>query len=445
MAASFGLILESGAKMKLPALFSFMKAAPVRAPGDTPRSPLGIWRQEKRAVVEYSNVVAGEKALSHPIVFRALHKLASSVQQVKWYAEPDPDVAASQQAGAAVIKSLNDMLASPNDTMAAPQLRYWMALSYAVYGRVPFKVGVGATKLPNAIYPLDPRWVTLSTDARGQIKGYEYGSNASSDKKELLMTRRQALRDDSGKSYAYEIYTPNLAASLESGKNVTALGAIGLPTEVIEMLLRRAYDTASGHPNTKYIITAEKTLTEKQKTAIKDHMENAGPEGDEAGNILFLFNTEIKVHKLDNDLSDIHSKMPLDDMARMIYGAFGIPISLVGMGAADGAKFAGNYKESRQSFWEDTLIPGYLSPIATGLTAALCPYGARISFDLDSIDAIQDSRAARMKEINSVTFLTDDEKREIAGFAPLSAAQKAELAAARPAPKAAQAGPEALP
>lgn len=416
--------------MKLPRIGSLFKAAPQRNPKDAPVNPImALWGAAKRPTVSYPNAIAAERALQHPIVYRALNKLASSVQQVRWFAEPDPMVNASEQAGAAVIKALNNLLLSPNDTLAPDQLRYWLTLTFAVYGRAAFKVGTGVNKMPNGIYPLDSRWVKSISDNRGIIKEYEYGTSADGKNKTKLPTRKAAERANAlDKGYVYEIFTPNLAASNESDRNVNALGAIGLPSEIVEMLLQRAYDTASGHPNSKYIVSAEKTITEPQKAAIKGQIEDRELDGEEAGNILFISNTQIKVDKLDNDLSDIHSKMPLDDMARMIYGAFGIPISLVGMGAADGAKFAGNYKESRQSFWEDTIIPCYCTPIATGLTAALCPPGARISFDLDSIDAIQDSRVGRSAELKDVNFLTMDEKRELAGYPKLSEEQRKQMA-----------------
>ncbi len=418
--------------MKLPSITSLFKAAPQRNPKDQPIAPLmGLWgAMFKRGTVSYPNAVAAEKALQHPIVFRALNKIASSVQQVRWYAEADPMVAAGDRAGATAIKALNNLLLSPNDTLAPDQLRYWLALTFAVYGRSAFKVGTGVANMPNGIYPLDSRWVRSLSNNRGVIIEYEYGTSADGKNKQKLPTRKQAERLNAlGAGYVYEIFTPNLSASNETDKNINALGAIGLPSEVIEMLLQRAYDTASGHPNSKYIVSAEKTITEPQKAAIRGQIEERQIDGEEAGNILFISNTTIKVDKLDNDLSDIHSKMPLDDMARMIYGAFGIPISLVGMGAADGAKFAGNYKESRQSFWEDTIIPCYLTPIATGLTAALCPPGARISFDLDTIDAIQDSRVGRSASLKEVNFLTIDEKRELAGYPKLTSEQRADLLA----------------
>lgn len=408
--------------MKIPFIGSLFKAAPVRDPNATPKSPFGAWGRNQRRLVEYNNVIAAHRALQHPIVFRCLNKIATSLQQVSWYAEADPDVVASERANATTIKALNALLQSPNDNMAPDQLRFWMALSYAVYGRAPFKVGLGVQGVANGIYPLDAAFVKADIDSRGQIVRYKYGNLEDPT---ILPSKAKA---GEGKNFIAEIATPSLAGTLETGRNINALGAIGLPAEVAEMLLKRAWDTASGHPNMKYIITSEKTLTDKQRDAIKEHIEEAAPDGEESGNILFLYNTAIEVHKLDNDLKDIHSKMPLDDMSRMIAGAFGIPISLLGLGAADGAKFAGNYIESRQSFWEDTIVPCYCTPIATGLTSALCPYGARIRFDLDSIDAIQDSRAARSQKLETVSFLTNDEKREIAGYAQLTPEQKAALA-----------------
>ena len=395
--------------------FEIKKAPVARNSNDRPSSPVGAWQGGRRSVVEYANVVSAENALEHPVVFRCLNKIATSVQHVRWFAEADPDAPLKDRAGERVLEELNGLLQDPNDNLAADQLRYWMALNYAVYGRIPLKVGVGVAGNANGVYPLETRYVIGVSSGKGSIDSYEYGATS---KKDVMPSRRAAAKSETKSAYVYEIATPNLAASLETGKNITALGAIGLPTQVIRLLLQRAADTASGHPNTKYIVAAEKTLTNKQKDAIKEQIEDSATGDSESGGVLFVYNTKIDVHKLDNDLSDIHSKMPLDDMSRLIAGAFGIPISLLGLGAADGAKFAGNYIESRRSFWEDTIIPNYLTPIATGMTGAICPRGARIRFDLDTIDAIQDIRIARAKDLAEVPFLTTTEKRELIGFEP---------------------------
>lgn len=396
----------------------FQKAKPVRSEATQPVSPLGSWSIQRRQTVSYQEAIAAEAALKHPVVFRCLNKIASAGASVNWYAEPDTDLAPADRSKAKVIKDLNSLLQSPSDVWTRWQLVYWMTINYACYGRIPFKVGVSAVE-PHAatgIYPLTARFVTAQRDARGLVVAYKYGDGGSNDSQNSLPTRNKAAK---GAAYAAEIVRPNLDGTFESQNNIHPLGAIGLPADVVKMLLQRAADTAAGHPNTKYIITAEKTLTNAQKKAVIERVENSAVEGENSGQVLFLFNTKIEVHKLDNDLSDIHAKMPLDDMARMIAGAFGIPVALLGLGAADAAKFAGNYGESRRSFWEDTMIPDYLEPIAVGLSAAICPYGARIRFDYDSIQALADVRITNAERLGKVTFLTRDEKREITRFEKL--------------------------
>lgn len=395
----------------------FRKAAPVRSPTAQPASPVGAWTAERRPAVSYAEAISAQEALKHPVVFRCLNKIASAAASVNWYVEQDMDVPASERANATTLKKLNALLQSPSDTWTRAQLIYWMALNYACYGKIPFKVGVGATdpNIPNGIYPLTARWVTERRDERGLVVGFRYGET---DTREVYPTRQRAAK---GQSYVYEIIRPNLDATSETTNNIHPLGAIGLPSDIIKMLMQRAADTAAGHPNTKYIVTCEKTLTNAQKKAVQEHIESSAVDGENSGRVLFLFNTKVEVHKLDNDLSDIHSKVPLDDMARMIVGAFGIPVALVGIASSDASKFAGNYAESRRSFWEDTMIPDYMEPIAIGLTAAICPYGARVRFDYDSIQAMADVRIANAEKLGRVTFLTRDEKREITRFEPLPA------------------------
>lgn len=49
-----------------------------------------------------------------------------------------------------------------------------------------------------------------------------------------------------------------------------------------------------------------------------------------------------------------------------------------------------------------------------------------IVFDLDSVHALTSRRDILWQKISSADFLTTDEKREILGFPPLNADQKAE-------------------
>jgi phage portal protein BeeE len=392
------------------------KAAPVRSEKEDPGNPVS-YRSGKVAIISYPDVVNAAAAMRHPVIARCVDLIAKSVQSVPWFAELDPWATAEEQAGKTrIINDLNSLLRSPNDRMTGEAFRYWMAQNYALYTRVPFVVGQSAASRPNALYPLNARAVTASVDERGILQQYEYGMG---EDKIPYPIRRKAPE---GKPYLYEIARPALDGStvtpsvmMDSGG---ILSSIALPAEIIKLLLRRAIDTAAGHPNTKYVVIADKNLTTKQKRDLVEHVENMAPGAEESGNILFLTNTSAKIEKLDNSLADIHSKVPMDDMTRMIAGAFGIPIALVGLGAADAAKFAGNYSESRRVFWADTIIPGYLTPFATGMTMAIGVPGVRVRFDHDQIDALRDHNIANAEKLETVSFLSVDEKREMTGFEP---------------------------
>jgi HK97 family phage portal protein len=410
----------------------FKARAPDREASKAPKVPLYAFSKIARPLVSYSNVVAAEAAMEHPIVFRMLNKLATTVQAVKFLAIEDPEAKGQDRANATELKNLNALLQSPNDNMTQAQFLFWATLNFACYGRIPFKVSTSIENRPNAIYPLEARFVHAMIDERGMVVEYQYGLT-DDDRSQVMDTRKTADKKKSTKGWVSEIYTPNLSGHFAAAsiglhnRNTTPLACIGLPTQVTRLLMERALDTASNGPNTKYIVSAEKSLTEKQKQSVREHTENSASEGDESGNILFLSNTSIKVDELSNDLSDLHSKIPMEDYTKLIAGAFGIPAALLGLNSADSAKYASNYKESRISFYHDTIIPGYLEPIARGLTVALCPPGIIIKADLDDIPAIADSRVAMGEALSKISYLTISEKRDLTDYEPLTAQQEEAL------------------
>lgn len=397
----------------------FQKAAVDRKPSDTPKhydtfylnSGMGV------ALVKCNDTIMAKSAMSHPIVYRALNKIAESVQQVAWFAEEDPTATASERRDKTTfIAHLNSVLRNPNNDMTPEMVRYWMALNYASYGRIPLKVSFSAMdpKMPSGLFPLQAEYTTAKYNNQASVVEYEYGAGTEKQ----LYTSRHVWKVGTKGGFVDQIWKPAFRGHQHPEEVNSPLRAIGLPAQVIRSLLIRAIQTAEGHPNVRYLVTCDRVLTENQKKALRAHLnEDHGTDGPDAGKVPVLNNVgNLEIHKLDNDLSDIHSKMPSDDMARLIFGAFGIPIALAGMGAADGAKFAGNYSESRLSFWQDTVLPGYITPIFSGLTRMLCPPGVRISPDLDSIPALLVGRIYAMKEANGVMFLTTTEKRALFGF-----------------------------
>lgn len=395
--------------MKNPLKGLFGKAVENAVPKtEAPKRSDSVMGKSTKRVVPYSFALSNETALKHPVIFRCVQKLATAVQTVTWIAEKDPNYKGSESVSEADISAINEMLMNPNPNMTAQQFRYWMTVNLALNGRALFKVGVNSISgLPHALYPLDSTKVDRTVDSWGNAKFYTYGVSTN---KEVMKSKHSAGKKE---SYAFEVYTPSVTGDITNAVGTTPLTAMEMPAQVITLLMQRGIDTADGHPNSRYIITAERPLTEEQKKAVESFINEYVPGADESGKILFLYNTTVKVEILDNDLSDIHSKVPVDDMSRMIAGLFGIPVALMGLGAADGSKFAGNYVESRLTFWEDTIVPFYLNPGEAALTKALCPPGIRIRYLLDSIPALQAGRATLAKELSTVGFMTKNEKRHV--------------------------------
>jgi phage portal protein BeeE len=390
------------------------KKKPDRQETDEPASPIYIMGgQSVRFLSQAAVMTADQAQRKSPQLYRITNFIASSVQSVPWFCEVDPDVKEAEKAPAGKIKAINDLLKSPNDTYTSQQLQYWIALNLMLYARCHFKVGVSTDGVANGIYPLAAKYVNGVINGRGIVDKYEYGMG---ENKQTFPSRRAAEKRQAKDAYAAEIAFPSLTGLVEYNKAPAAIESLQIPLAIIGALMQRALDTASGHPNVKYVITAEKTITRQQKAALTKHLEESAAAGEESGHVLFLYNTDVKVHTLDNNLGDIHSKLPLDDMTRQIAGVFGVPVALLGLGSADAAKYASNYVESRLSYWQDTVVPCYLTPIASGMTQAICPPGCRVNFDLDAVAAMWEGRANLGATLSKVTFLTNNEKRGILGF-----------------------------
>ena len=403
-----------------------VKAEPVRPPSDNPNralaQTLAAFSGQGRPVTSYKDAVAADKAMNHPILLRCIDKVGLAVQSVAPYIEEDKEARPSERraARASYMRDMADVLRSPNGNMTGPQLMYSLAIHYACTGRAVVKVGVGVDGTPNGLYPLFSPKVKAELDRYGNITKFVYGDSGSEEVIPSFHSVRKLENGRPSTSYAFQIAKPSLSPFYDIHDANTPLRALGIPAEITTNLLQRAYDSSDNTPNIRHIITTSPTMTAPQEDNLKLDIERSKTGAEQSGDFLLLRGEDVKVHPIDTGLSDIHTKIPLEDMSRLIAGAFGIPVALLGLAGIDGSKFANNYIESRLSFFQDTVIPGYLTPFETVLTKYLCIPGFRIVFDRDTIPALQESRIANAVQLSNVDFLTEDEKREMSGFEPLN-------------------------
>ncbi|MDB2438400.1 phage portal protein [Hellea sp.] len=104
------------------------------------------------------------------------------------------------------------------------------------------------------------------------------------------------------------------------------------------------------------------------------------------------------------------------EAAREIALAFGVPPMLLGI---PGDNTYANYKEANQAFWRQTIIP-LVRKTARGMEDWLQPFfgeDLRITADLDSVPALSEERGRLWKRLGEASFLTDEERRDMAGLA----------------------------
>jgi HK97 family phage portal protein len=99
--------------------------------------------------------------------------------------------------------------------------------------------------------------------------------------------------------------------------------------------------------------------------------------------------------------------------AREIALAFGVPPQLLGI---PGDATYANYREANAAFWRGTVAPLVRKTAAalTGWLGVRFP-GTRIEADLEAMPALQPEREALWARLNAASFLTDEERRRMAG------------------------------
>ena len=99
--------------------------------------------------------------------------------------------------------------------------------------------------------------------------------------------------------------------------------------------------------------------------------------------------------------------------AREIALAFGVAPQLLGI---PGDATYSNYREANAAFWRGTVVP-LVTKTAGAMTAWLAPRFAdcRIEADLDHAPALQPERDALWARLEAASFLSEDERREMAG------------------------------
>ncbi len=154
-------------------------------------------------------------------------------------------------------------------------------------------------------------------------------------------------------------------------------------------------------------------MTEAQFESLKSQLEAAHTGATQAGRPLLLEGgLEWKPMSLSPaEMDFIEGKHAA---AREIALAFGVPPQLLGL---PGDATYANYREANAAFWRGTVIP-LVRKMAQSLGTWLIPIwpDVRIEPDLEAVPALSTEREALWTRLAAADFLTDEEKRALAGL-----------------------------
>ena len=155
-------------------------------------------------------------------------------------------------------------------------------------------------------------------------------------------------------------------------------------------------------------------LSEEQFERLKSELENSHSGARHAGRPLVLEGgldwTSMSLSPTDMDFIQARR-----EAARDIALAFGVPPMLLGL---PGDNTYANYREANQAFWRQTIIP-LVQKTALGLQNWLGPWfdaSVSVSPDLEKVPALTEDRTALWQRLSQADFLSNDEKRVLAGL-----------------------------
>jgi len=296
-----------------------------------------------------------------------------------------------------------DLLAAPNPRHDRSQLIADLASAYLIAGNA-FLLKVGDSSAPpRELWPVRPDTVTVMPGEDGTVAAFVH--TVSGRKQEIAPRHMMHWRTYNPLSQWVGLAPLSAAATAVDAHNAGSrwnLALIqngGAPSGVL-------YQDDGDHP-----------LTPEQFQDLKAQVD-AGHTGPEAAGRPLLLEGGLKWQAMGMSPKDMDWQDGQHMSAREIALAFGVPPQM--MGIPDSQTYS-NYAEARLSLWEDTVIP-MGRELVSALNSWLLPDfgpGLQLDLQLDDVPALEPKRQRRFERIAAADFLSDAEKRETLGFAPV--------------------------
>ena len=306
--------------------------------------------------------------------------------------------------------------ATPDETPAAALLSGGLveiiATHLLLHGNAFVQIVGDADGMPAMLFPLRPERVTVEPDASGWPAAYGYRAGGQA-------MRVPAVAPDGRPGLLHIRATHPLDDHYGLGSLPAASGPVAIHNAATRW--NKALLDNAARPSGALVYEPGEpgaTLTADQLDRLRAEMEASFAGAGNAGRPMLL-EGGLKWQALSLTPADMDFINLKSAAAREIALAFGVPPMLLGL---PGDNTYANYSEANRALWRLTILPlaqKIVAALAQGL-AAWWP-DLTLAIDLDSIPALASDRAALWAQLADADFLSDDEKRQMLGFAPKEA------------------------
>ena len=279
--------------------------------------------------------------------------------------------------------------------------------SLLLHGNAYVQLLSDADERPAELVLLRPERVTVETDERGWPVAYRYragGKTARLARADGLGRRSVAhIRSLHPRDDHYGMGCLDAAIAAASVHNKASRWNKGLLDNAARPSGALTYEPADGA-----------TLSAGQFKRLKAELESEFSGSTNAGRPLLL-EGGLKWQALSLTPADMDFVALKEGAARDIALAFGVPPVLVGL---PGDATYANAREAGRALYRQTILP-MASRILGGLSAMLGDWmgPVRLAVDTDQISELAEDRAKLWEQVGAADFLSDQEKRELLGFA----------------------------
>jgi HK97 family phage portal protein len=329
---------------------------------------------------------------TNPWVYACVTEIARGIAGIPWRLYQGRGDAARELDSHPLL----DLLRRPN-----PEQGYgaWaeQLVSFLLIAGNSYVEAVGPDRgAPRELYILRPDRMRVLPDAQNRVRGYRYE----------VSTARIDL--DTEHCLHIRLFSP-----LDDWYGMSPLEAAARAIDQDNELARYEVRLLQNQAMPGMVLRSQDALDDRQYDRLKSQIQQLYQGTDNVGRPMIL-DGGLEAQPLSFSPQDMSMDKSMLWSAQRICAAFGVPGELVGLMSATYQ----NRREARKALYTETILP-LLDRIADDLNNWLAPQfgpALTLSYDRDSIEALQEDREALFNQIKAASWLTVNEQRVMAGY-----------------------------